>query len=86
MAEEKGALMKPQLTDWFPPEVKPVHPGVYEVESFGGTCSKWYRLWHNGLWWEGDDKPKAAAEATVFLGTPESISSVRKWRGLAVKP
>ena len=35
---------KPKLTPWFPPSVKPVHVGVYEVQPGG-----WFARWQSAL-------------------------------------
>lgn len=37
-----------QLTDWFPRNTTPVHPGVYEVENLVGTKDRFFSKW-NGV-------------------------------------
>lgn len=72
-------MSKPKLTDWFPPEVKPVHVGVYKTNASVGTYQKW-----NGKYW-------CAFCATVDRAahcenSNKSLVQHVRWRGLAVKP
>jgi len=80
------AVGGPKLTDWFMPEVKPVHVGVYQ------TCESeiWARTWanHGYQYWDGkhwgmcNTNPEmAAAEARHH-----SPHQVNYWRGLAEQP
>lgn len=50
---------EPQLTDWFPPEIKPVHIGWYHTgnadsnpNAKGGTESKFNWYWDGKYWRE----------------------------------
>jgi len=66
-----------KLTGWFPPEVKPVHRGVYEVFDEGS-----YAYWSGKLWgWTVLSVASAAA-----CRTPRGASQHKTWRGLAQQP
>lgn len=61
-------------TPWFPADVKPARPGVYEVKACRG--STWYRRWNGLIWFIGDYSVSYAAkeQAPTFIRSP--------WRGL----
>ena len=65
-----------KLTDWFPPEIKPVHTGQYEVwtdECGGWGCSEPHKVIFRGSWkWKESD----------FFPPPKVV----RWRGLANNP
>ena len=73
-------MTKPKLTEWFPPEVKPVRVGVYEVDHPPG---RWFRKWDGKTWLCGSKAPQRAAKNTLQLDHP---SDRRSWRGLAEEP
>ena len=66
-----------KLTPWFPPEIKPAYPGVYEVSW---TRGRFYRRWDGKRWCVGSRYPERAANN---VGTP---TDERSWRGLAEPP
>lgn len=37
-----------QLTEWFPPNIKPVHIGEYEVKTCGCIPTQTFRVYWNG--------------------------------------
>jgi hypothetical protein len=71
-----------KLTEWFPGDVKPVRPGVYEREFGGGSPNGYgFSRWTGSRWaWRGRTPEEAAA--SKFLSQNERI----RWRGLAEKP
>lgn len=67
------------VTQWFPPDIKPVYFGCYEStvdEPYGsaeGASYNFLAYWWDGIWrWS-------------HTGNPCMIQD-RSWRGLAVKP
>jgi hypothetical protein len=70
------------LTPWFPPDSKPVRPGIYiatvvREETF-------YRLWDGEAWMCGGDSVREAAREGR-----EGTATYRQnlhWRGLAEQP
>lgn len=74
-------MKKQKLTPWFPPEVRPAHPGVYI--STVNRARTFYRLWDGSNWHYGheSDPAKAATINDIWL-PPEFLH----WRGLAEKP
>lgn len=68
---------RPRLTEWYPPEVKPVHTGHYQStvnpEWYVGEERNIPRTYWDGVRWLHDDR------------YPMSHQS-RFWRGLARKP
>jgi hypothetical protein len=69
-----------KTTDWFPPEVFPVHNGVYEVKP--GTDPRvdggWYRMYENGVWYGGFHNPDEAAK----MRSPLAARFISEWRGV----
>jgi hypothetical protein len=77
-------MAKQNLTKWFPPNVKPVHVGVYEVDmsqinpKFDAVFQHW-----NGAFFGHASTTAAAA----FSWRNEiSVEQEFHWRGLAEKP
>lgn len=71
------------LTDWYPADVNPVRPGVYEVDC--GATVLWYSLWDGEDWISIATTPERAR----WFGKYEqyfSTHSVQRWRGLASDP
>lgn len=68
--------MSEELTPWFPPDIKPVRPGIYQTtvkfRSDGAPYWLVYAIW-TGIEWFFDH------------GGPLWIQHVH-WRGLAEKP
>ena len=67
-----------KLTPWFPADVKPAYPGVYQVKEPGFV---WYRRWDGERWYCGG--PTVDMAATVEM--PYSFGG-NPWRGLAEPP
>jgi hypothetical protein len=68
-----------KFTPWFPANVMPVHPGVYEVKTLSGR--PWYRRWDGEVWFAGDCSPEDAASCKCPL-----VMNAHPWRGLATPP
>lgn len=62
-----------KLTDWFPPEVKPVHVGFYESIAFRHYDELFILYWDGTEWLLKDL-------------TESCLVQDREWRGLAEKP
>lgn len=62
------------LTDWFPPEVRPVHEGPYQVRFGKG---EWFQYWHGTHWGE------VAAKPDHCLLYSKSGFQKNAWRGIA---
>lgn len=67
-----------KLTPWFPADVKPVRPGVYEMRC---DPPRWYRRWDGRHWYIGDTNVSVAAKETLA-----SWCAFEMWRGLAEEP
>lgn len=69
-----------KLTPWFPPDVKPVRKGIYEIKTpFGQRYSTW--LGNKWSYWSADlDKAKGMS------GIGDHGLNRYHWRGLAEKP
>ena len=66
-----------KYTNWFPPEIKPVHIGVYEVFDEGS-----YAFWSGKHWgWT----VSSVATATTLKEHIEGSIQSRTWRGLTKK-
>ncbi|HEU6454746.1 MAG TPA: hypothetical protein VN201_04730 [Roseateles sp.] len=70
--------MSKKLTPWFPHEVKPVRPGIYEAHW---ACGTWYCKW-DGEWHWGSSTPRKALSGYPVRGMDVLI----RWRGLAENP
>jgi hypothetical protein len=69
-----------KYTNWFPPEIKPVREGVYEV-SLGRFYSHTYAYWNGNRWgWAA----LSVATATTDKATA-GASQDKSWRGLTKK-
>lgn len=69
------------LTPWFPPEVKPVRPGVYIATTL--RRERYFRYWTGTAWLTGGSTvQEAEAERLLFCVNPEQMH----WRGLASDP
>jgi len=73
-------MKKQKLTDWFPPNVKPVHKGMYEVHV--SHCYPFPRYFDGKKW---HIMTRAEASGTKPF-TPCSVDYGYHWRGLAEKP
>lgn len=62
--------MTAQMTEWYPPEIKPVRVGIYQTDMYVGP------VW---TYWDGYDWRKyETGKVMLFQG--------RHWRGLATDP
>jgi hypothetical protein len=71
-------MSKNKLTPWFPGDVKPARPGVYETdaETDSYLC---YQLWTGNHWgW--------CSANSGFVLPYESRYQSPRWRGLAKEP
>ena len=76
-------MTKQTLTPWFPPDIKPVREGVYEIHSpdFSGI---WYSFWDNKNWgWVSRDKEFAVKR---YISDPDVRHDAHTWRGLTEQP
>lgn len=73
-------------TDWFPPEVKPVYPGVYPTRLLTAPTGLW--LLEGWSRWDGKEwAPQyLTMEAAACTRAAPSIMQNRQWRGLAENP
>jgi hypothetical protein len=69
-----------KLTDWFPPEVKPVRVGVYE-RKFGSSENCGLCKWNGKAWFWRCKTPFDASTESVKSGFQEL-----PWRGLTENP
>jgi len=70
------------LTDWFPPHVKPVRVGVYEIRL--GICKyEWYSYWDGSRWCYTCINVNDAFNSREAKTT---LPQKQHWRGLAEKP
>ncbi len=76
--------MRRKVTGWYPPEITPVHKGVYEVDDQfvnGPALSYWngerfcFRTWNSTV-----------TETKAQAVEPTSLPARTFWRGLARKP
>ena len=65
-----------QLTDWFPPEVKPVRAGVYYCGALG------YAHWNGTRWGAWQDTPLLARKFPDY----ENSVQDKWWRALNFNP
>jgi len=74
--------MMEQLTDWFAPEIKPVHVGVYPTsfENAVNVHRHGYSHWNGRSWGNQYETPDRA------LRRGELGAQNKRWRGLATKP
>lgn len=76
---------KQKLTPWFPPEVKPVRPGVYQTQDKDLPGDTYYNLWDGVSWFYGFGE-LAERDTWRDESWPDSADSLKHWRGLAEQP
>jgi hypothetical protein len=75
-----------KLTNWFPPEVKPVRKGVYDIAK-GVFSAPWFGYWNGKKWVSVGNTPYKAMEHPYAAW--DDFPAIRQdfeWRGLARKP
>lgn len=70
-----------RLTPWFPGEVKPARPGVYQ-QKFKGKIG--YQFWNGTRWMAWAGTPEAAMHR-MHWEIPDACQQ-DPWRGLAADP
>ena len=69
--------MSKEMTPWFPPHIKPVRAGVYEVKYvFAKITGKMYATW-NGKKWSCFSDYKDDGWHKMFKGAQQN----KRWRG-----
>lgn len=75
------------LTPWFPPDVKPVHEGVYEIKNPIPARTSGYSHWDGKQWGPLYDTIDICFNmAAVYVGVPGVWAVGKKWRGLNKQP
>ena len=70
------------MTDWFPPDVKPVHVGVYEIKLSEYNFEV-YSYWDGSRWCFACIN---VDDAFSLKHRETKLFQKRYWRGLAKKP
>lgn len=68
------------LTPWFPPDVKPVHEGVYQTRNLKGLLT--FQYW-NGKFW---GLYRSRVDWASMSRNHTSIRQQNPWRGLSKQP
>lgn len=76
--------MKQKLTPWFPPEIKPVHIGVYQRKGLNGEV--YFNRWNGRFWLQGWNVKCGNSFIEANKSQSQSFLPDRKWRGLAEQP
>jgi hypothetical protein len=71
----------PDFTPWFPGDVKPARPGVYQRKYGAFQEETGYSRWDGKRWYFRATTPEMAARDST-----ETINPHRAWRGLAEEP
>lgn len=74
------------LTGWFPPEVKPVRPGIYLVKKFPNMDWLYWRYWDGAIWKTGIDSSCAAPDMRIASRYSTAKIQDVQWRGLNKEP
>jgi hypothetical protein len=69
-------MKRTDLTDWFDPNEKPYHIGVYETRGAGGFVR--YQHWDGEMWGFSSSTPKEANRNRKEISAHQN----RHWRGL----
>ena len=79
-------MLSMQLTEWFPPEVTPVHAGVYEVKGRQGFENMGIYSYWNGTAWQITAPTRHQAYRNMGSNPPNVYTQTslqkREWRGL----
>lgn len=76
-------MSKPELTEWFSSEVKPVHIGVYETDTLSGSIGLGF------AYWDGEKRGNSRTSpdnAKNNQGNWQNAYQNKKWRGLSQEP
>jgi hypothetical protein len=72
-----------KVTEWFEPTVKPVHPGVYELEDLPYP----FLYWDGEAWYGAMLRPEHwPVTGGVRVEFGKGYQATCRWRGLADKP
>ena len=71
--------MGQQVTGWYPPEIKPVHQGPYDVADGKCFTSPWFKSWNGVFWGAGAQTP---SDAFIHRGISGTLQHSFHWRGL----
>lgn len=72
---------KDKLTPWFPPGIKPVHIGVYQVQIRPYAVG--YAYWNGKKW---TNSSNTVGHAYFYKDWTSGAIQKKSWRGLAQKP
>lgn len=78
---------KKKLTDWFPSEVLPARPGVYEIDR--EDChGRAFSHWDGERWgWATLERLRGGFQNAIDAAAEAQRTPYkRRWRGLAVQP
>ena len=70
-------------TGWFPEDMKPVRPGIYEKDFSDYSNITEYQYWDGKRWYYGEDTPNktlARFDEEYYYGSTPPLP--RAWRGL----
>lgn len=70
------------FTEWFPPEVKPVHFGPFQTKLALNKNAVGFQYWGGEFWGFRNLSANHAKENRGFRSTYQNLP----WRGLKVKP
>lgn len=73
-----------KMTPWFPPEIRPVHVGEYEVRSVWNYAV--LLRWFDGEFWSCVYSPDEPKEMRIRERQYVSAYQEITWRGLAKEP
>lgn len=71
------ATIAQEVTEWFPPEITPVRPGIYQLLNTS-TDMIFYSRWNGSAWCVGCLEAKFAAT----FSRPSVVQFKWPWRGL----
>jgi len=74
------------LTEWFPPEVKPIRPGIYLVKKFAHVDWLYWRYWDGDFWRTGIVYECSAPDTRFSKGLSKASIQDVQWRGLNKEP
>ena len=68
-----------KLTEWFPEDVEPAYPGVYEKDF--GEAEPEYQCWDGKRWYYGRRTTRGTLSAFVN-DMDDDVPFPRRWRGV----
>jgi hypothetical protein len=74
--------MHKHLTEWYPPEIKPVRVGAYRTEMVGFEIMDDMFSWWNGKFWSNSYESLMELTKTIERNPEDEGEQCKRWQGM----